>query len=142
MIKPIMRKKPSSPVKKRPSLLYLTIIITWPIFVKRRLRKLLPRIFQTWDHVDLIPKIHISSPKGEKEFRSHADFVDLDFIMPFIKMVKELGQDVDFMIEAKAKDQATLKLVEDMSKIRGFKRVQRGCHRDQIITCIFSTGNG
>jgi len=88
------------------------------------LEKLLPRIFQTWDHVNLLPKIHISSPKGEKEFRSHADFVDLDFIMPFIKVVKELGQDVDFMIEAKAKDQATLKLVEDMSKIRGFKRVR------------------
>ncbi len=43
--------------------------------------------------------------------------------MPFLKMVKEFGQDVDFMIEAKAKDQATLKLVEDMSKVRGFKRV-------------------
>ncbi|MEH7251152.1 UV DNA damage repair endonuclease UvsE [Neobacillus niacini] len=88
------------------------------------LEKLLPRIVQTWDHVDLLPKVHISSPKGEKEFRSHADFVDLEFIMPFVKMVKELGQDVDFMIEAKAKDQATLKLVEDMSKVRGFKRVR------------------
>lgn len=87
------------------------------------LEELLPRIFQTWDHVDLVPKIHISSPKGEKEFRSHADFVDLEFIMPFLKMLKELGQDVDFMIEAKAKDQATLKLVEDISKVRGFKRI-------------------
>ena len=87
------------------------------------LEELLPRIFQTWDHVDLIPKIHISSPKGEKEFRSHADFVDLEFIMPFLKLVKEFGIDVDFMIEAKKKDQAALKLVEDISKLRGYKRV-------------------
>ncbi|MEH7111051.1 UV DNA damage repair endonuclease UvsE [Neobacillus niacini] len=87
------------------------------------LEELLPRIFQTWDQVDLVPKIHISSPKGDKEFRSHADFVDLEFIMPFLKMVKEFGQDVDFMIEAKAKDQAALKLVEDISKVRGYKRV-------------------
>ncbi|MEH7011189.1 UV DNA damage repair endonuclease UvsE [Neobacillus niacini] len=87
------------------------------------LEDLLPRIFQTWDDVDLIPKIHISSPKSEKEFRSHADFVDLEFILPFLKLVKELGQDVDFMIEAKKKDQAALKLVEDISKLRGYKRV-------------------
>ncbi|TDL72229.1 UV DNA damage repair endonuclease UvsE [Rhodococcus qingshengii] len=87
------------------------------------LEELLSRIFQTWDHVDHIPKIHISSPKGEKEFRSHADFVDLEFILPFLKMIKKLGQDVDFMIEAKKKDQAALKLVEDISKLRGYKRV-------------------
>lgn len=87
------------------------------------LEDLLPRIFQTWEHVDLNPKIHISSPKGEKEYRSHADFVDLEFLLPFLKMVKEFGQDVDFMIEAKAKDQAALKFVEDISKLRGYKRV-------------------
>ena len=70
--------------------------------------------------------MHISSPKNEKEFRSHADFVDLEFIMPFLKMLSEIGQDIDFMIEAKAKDQAALKLVEDLSRIRGFKRISGG----------------
>jgi UV DNA damage endonuclease len=90
------------------------------------LEELLPRIFQTWDHIPLNPKIHISSPKTEKEFRSHADFVDLEFILPFLKMIKEVGQDVDFMIEAKAKDQALLRLVEDMSKLRGYKRISGG----------------
>jgi UV DNA damage endonuclease len=90
---------------------------------KTPLEELLPRIFQTWAYLQHIPKIHISSPKTEKEFRSHADFVDLEFIMPFLLLLKELGQDVDFMIEAKAKDQAALKLVEDISKLRGYKRV-------------------
>jgi len=93
------------------------------------LEELLPRIFQTWEHrhgPHRIPKVHISSPKNEKEFRSHADFVDPEFIMPFLKMVREIGCDVDFMIEAKAKDQAALKLIEDLSKLRGYKRISGG----------------
>jgi len=87
------------------------------------LEELLPRIFQTWSHKELVPKIHISSPKNEKEFRSHANFVDSEFIHPFLTLLREMGQDVDFMIEAKAKDQAALKLVEDLSKLRGYKRI-------------------
>ncbi|MFD0826630.1 UV DNA damage repair endonuclease UvsE [Neobacillus sp. M.A.Huq-85] len=88
------------------------------------LEELLPRLFQTWERVGLPPKVHISSPKSEKEFRSHADYVDLEFILPFVKLLTGIGRDVDFMIEAKAKDQACLKLVEDMSRLRGFKRVR------------------
>lgn len=91
-----------------------------------RLEDLLPRLFQTWSARDMPPKVHISSPKSESEFRSHADFVDAEFIMPFVKLIKEYGKDVDFMIEAKAKDQACLRLVEDLSKIRGFKRISGG----------------
>ncbi|WP_042351090.1 UV DNA damage repair endonuclease UvsE [Bacillus massiliigorillae] len=87
------------------------------------LNELLPRIFQTWQHTGLNPKIHISSPKSEKEFRSHSDFVDLDFIQPFLSELKKCHVDVDFMIEAKSKDQALLRLVEDISKIRGTKRI-------------------
>jgi UV DNA damage endonuclease len=87
------------------------------------LEELLPQIFGTWANAEAVPKVHISSPKNEKEFRSHADFVDPEFIMPFVNLLRELGKDVDFMIEAKAKDQAALKLVEGLSKLRGFKRV-------------------
>jgi UV DNA damage endonuclease len=87
------------------------------------LDQLLPRILGTWPKGEVVPKVHISSPKNEKEFRSHADFVDPEFIMPFVNLLRKLGQDVDFMIEAKAKDQAALKLVEDLSKLRGFKRI-------------------
>lgn len=90
------------------------------------LEELLPRIFETWSHKPFVPKIHISSPKSEKEFRSHADFVDPEFVAPFLKLLKEVGRDVDFMIEAKSKDQAALKLIEDLGKWRGFKRVSGG----------------
>ena len=87
------------------------------------LEALLPRIIATWKHTGLRPKIHISSPKTEKEFRSHADFVDLEFILPFLQMIKKTQVDMDFMIEAKAKDQALLKLLEDISRVRGIKRL-------------------
>lgn len=90
------------------------------------LENLLARIFQTWSQRPYPPKIHISSPKSEKEYRSHADFVDPEFVAPFLNLLKEFGQDVDFMIEAKVKDQAALKLVDDLSKLRGYKRISGG----------------
>lgn len=83
----------------------------------------LPRIFSTWEKRNIHPKVHLSSPKSENEFRSHANFVSLDFVLPFLKMAKELNRDFDVMIEAKQKDLAMLKLVEEISSIRGVKRV-------------------
>ncbi|BCB05968.1 UV DNA damage repair endonuclease UvsE [Bacillus sp. KH172YL63] len=83
-------------------------------------------IFATWDRRDLVPKIHISSPKSDKAFRSHADLVDPGFVEPFFKTLKATGQDADFMIEAKHKDLAMLKLIDDLASIRGVKRVDGG----------------
>ncbi|KAB2332475.1 UV DNA damage repair endonuclease UvsE [Bacillus mesophilum] len=90
------------------------------------LEEFLPRTFATWGHTGQPPKIHISSPKNEKAFRSHADFVDVEFLKPLLSVLHNLNVDVDFMIEAKAKDQAVLKLIEDISKIRGVKRISGG----------------
>jgi UV DNA damage endonuclease len=90
------------------------------------LEEYLEEIFRTWEGRDLVPKIHISSPKSEKAFRSHSDYVDPDFVKPFFKTLKKFGKDVDFMIEAKHKDLAMLKLIEDLSSIRGVKRISGG----------------
>ncbi|SDK46797.1 UV DNA damage repair endonuclease UvsE [Sediminibacillus albus] len=84
---------------------------------------LLPRIFATWERTGKSPKFHLSSPKSEKIIRAHADYVEKDFAMDFIKALKAHGQSADIMIEAKAKDKAALKLVEELAKVRGFKRV-------------------
>ena len=81
------------------------------------------RIFDTWSNHPLVPKVHISSPKSNKEFRSHSGFVSLDFIMPFLKTARDLNQDFDIMVEAKQKDLAMHRLVEEISSIRGVKRV-------------------
>ncbi|MBB2479393.1 UV DNA damage repair endonuclease UvsE [Bacillus sp. APMAM] len=83
----------------------------------------LSRIFKTWEARNMVPKVHISSPKAENAFRSHADFVSLEFVLPFFKIAKERNQDFDVMIEAKQKDKAMLKLVEDIGAIRGVKRI-------------------
>jgi UV DNA damage endonuclease len=83
----------------------------------------LERIFNTWRSTNTVPKVHISSPKSEQAYRSHADFVSLEFILPFLKMAKDLNQDFDIMIEAKQKNLAMQKLVEEIAAIRGVKRV-------------------
>lgn len=82
-----------------------------------------PRIFKTWESRNMIPKVHLSSPKAENAYRSHADFVSLEFVLPFFKLAKEFNQDFDVMIEAKKKDLAMLKLVEELAAIRGVKRI-------------------
>ncbi|WP_062051666.1 UV DNA damage repair endonuclease UvsE [Bacillus sp. JCM 19034] len=87
---------------------------------------LLPRMFATWERTGKLPKFHLSSPKSEKLIRAHADYVDIDFAIPFIKALIEYGQSADIMIEAKAKDKAALRFVEQLSKLRGFKRVAGG----------------
>ncbi|WP_102348205.1 UV DNA damage repair endonuclease UvsE [Bacillus sp. Marseille-P3661] len=87
------------------------------------LESMLPAIFDTWGVMRLRPKVHLSSPKSDKDFRHHADHVDVDFILPFIEMTKKLKLDFDVMVEAKKKDQALLKLIEDLCSIRGIKRI-------------------
>ena len=83
----------------------------------------LARIFNTWTSVSAVPKVHLSSPKTTQAFRSHADYVSFDYILPFLKMAKELDRDFDIMIEAKQKNLAMLKLIEEVASIRGVKRI-------------------
>ncbi|MCX2827671.1 UV damage endonuclease UvsE [Bacillus pseudomycoides] len=87
------------------------------------LEVLLPAIFKTWDHTNTIPKVHISSPKSEKEFRSHANYIDATFIKPFLHVTRELNQDFDIMIESKQKDLALFQLLDELASIRGIKRI-------------------
>ncbi|MFD1849092.1 UV DNA damage repair endonuclease UvsE [Oceanobacillus bengalensis] len=83
----------------------------------------LPRIFNTWNVRNHIPKAHISSPKSDQAYRAHADFASFDFVLPFLKMAKERNQDFDIMIEAKQKNMAMHRLVEEVASIRGIKRI-------------------
>lgn len=83
----------------------------------------LERIFDTWSHTNLIPKVHISSPKSEQAYRSHSDYVSVDFVLPFFKIAKDLNRDFDIMIEAKQKNLAMHRLIEELASIRGVKRI-------------------
>ena len=86
------------------------------------LREIWPAIVETW--AGKTPKIHISSPKSEKDFRSHADYVDLEDFLPFLEAAREINVDLDVMIEAKQKDLAMFKLLEDLENTRKVKRIE------------------
>lgn len=60
--------------------------------------------------------MHISSPKNEKTFRHHADYVDADMFFAFLHEIKGSVPQIDCMIEAKMKDQALFTLMEDCKK--------------------------
>jgi UV DNA damage endonuclease len=72
------------------------------------------RIVNTWSNSHLPIKMHISSPKNEKQFRAHNDYVDVKMFMDFLNEIKGSVDQVDCMIEAKKKDEALFKLMEDL----------------------------
>jgi len=69
----------------------------------------LPKIFSTWKNIN--PKIHFSSPKNSREFRSHHEYIDVDKFVELLTILKKYNQDIDIMLEAKAKDEAMFRLV-------------------------------
>ncbi|WP_458413266.1 UV DNA damage repair endonuclease UvsE [Schinkia sp. CFF1] len=74
------------------------------------------RVVKTWKHSPLPIKMHISSPKNNKEFRHHSDYVDSDMFFTFLKEVKGSVTQIDCMIEAKRKDESLFKLMEDVAQ--------------------------
>ena len=70
------------------------------------------KIFDSWK--GMVPKLHFSTSKSSKDFRSHSDYIDSDDFIKFIEMIKEYDTDVDIMIEAKAKDDALFRLVREL----------------------------
>jgi UV DNA damage endonuclease len=82
-----------------------------------------PRILKTWEGQKeqgtdsaLPPKIHVSSPKTEKDVRSHADYIDSQPLLAFLRSIAPLTPSLDIMIEAKKKDDALLRLMRDISE--------------------------
>ncbi|RUS46582.1 UV DNA damage repair endonuclease UvsE [Cohnella sp. AR92] len=81
-----------------------------------------PRIVRTWSRFSpeqageksLPPKIHVSSPKSASDPRGHADYVELEPLLRFLLAVSDETPALDVMIEAKKKDDALLKLMEDL----------------------------
>jgi UV DNA damage endonuclease len=88
--------------------------------------ELWPRIYRTWESKEVPPKIHVSSPKSEKEPRSHADFVEAPVLLAFLREAASLGTaHMDVMIEAKMKDGALFKLMEDLREQEGVEVVDQ-----------------
>lgn len=70
------------------------------------------KIFNSWK--DNIPKIHFSSPRNSRDFRSHSEYIKVDDFIDFINEIKKYNRDVDVMIEAKGKDDALFRLVREL----------------------------
>ncbi|WP_026692977.1 UV DNA damage repair endonuclease UvsE [Peribacillus kribbensis] len=79
------------------------------------------RVIKTWEFSKLPIKMHISSPRSEKDFRAHADYVDLSMFLEFLETVKGSVPRIDCMIEAKRKDDALFKLVDELKNQPGIE---------------------
>lgn len=84
--------------------------------VDLELEELLNRAFDTWQAEVFVPKIHFSSPRDSKNFRNHADFINLEDFNNFLDIANKVDRDFDIMIEAKEKDNALLELRKNISK--------------------------
>jgi len=72
------------------------------------------RIVKTWNHSPLPIKMHISSPKDGKNFRHHADYINVEMFFDFLQKINGSVPQIDCMIEAKKKDVALFRLMEEI----------------------------
>lgn len=84
------------------------------------------RIVKTWDHSSLPVKMHISSPRDELHFRAHADYVDVNMFMGFLTAVKGSVPSIDCMIEAKQKDGALFRLMDELKSYPEIEQINGG----------------
>ncbi|MFC4777964.1 UV DNA damage repair endonuclease UvsE [Paenibacillus sp. GCM10023252] len=97
--------------------------------------ELWPRVLNTWQQDadklsgltgvtvaeiqrQLPPKIHASSPKSDKDPRGHAEFLELEPLLRFLRGVVGSTPRLDCMLEAKSKDEALMRL---MLELRGME---------------------
>jgi len=88
--------------------------------------EILPRIFDTWKEDSLVPKIHFSSPKNLKDFRSHADYINPEEFFEFLQIAKQDDRDFDVMLEAKKKDDALLELSKELDSKKLVEKLSNG----------------
>lgn len=72
------------------------------------------RVVDTWRYSSHPIKMHISSPKDNKQFRSHSDFIEPEMFLDFLRGIDGSVPEMDCMIEAKKKDQALFQLMHDL----------------------------
>lgn len=82
--------------------------------------------FSTWDGFDEPPKVHLSSPRSDENPRAHADFVRPGDGLALLEAAREIGRDFDVMIEAKQKDLALLRLLDELSTVERVQRIAGG----------------
>lgn len=69
----------------------------------------------------MVPKIHFSTPKNKREFRSHSDYINSNDFINFIEKIKKYNRAVDIMLEEKGKDDALFRLVRELKYKTDYK---------------------
>ena len=77
-----------------------------------RAAALIEQCFATWREVDGPPKVHLSSQESGGRVGAHADWVAVADMLAFLRAAP--CQPFDCMLEAKRKDQALLRLRDDL----------------------------
>lgn len=91
-----------------------------------KLEEYLEEILNTWKTT---PKIHLSSSKNQKEFRTHNDYIKVNDFIELEQILRKTNKDIDIMIEAKEKDNALFSLVREL-KYKGYEFI------DDTTICI------
>ncbi len=79
---------------------------------RRPVTKVVREIFATWTKADGRPKVHLSSQADGAPSGAHADFVNPQDLMDFLRIAP--ATPFDCMLEAKQKDRALLRLREEL----------------------------
>jgi UV DNA damage endonuclease len=87
------------------------------------------RIVGTWAGSTLPVKMHISSPRSEKDYRAHADHIDPQMFLDFLQKIDGSIPEIHCMIEAKRKDEALFKLMEDLKNTGKIKLINQASFR-------------
>ena len=88
---------------------------------KEKLQDYIPRIINTWKYTKLPPKIHFSSPKSKKDFRSHSVFIDYKNFIKMLNIFKNYTSSLDIMLECKGKDEALFLLSKKLKYTENIK---------------------
>ena len=92
-----------------------------------KLKDDLKEIFATWKNTGMPPKVHFSSPKSKKEFRSHSDYANLSTFLKFLKEIEPFTDEVDIMLECKAKEEALFRLMRQLRFLTNVKIINNTC---------------
>jgi UV DNA damage endonuclease len=87
------------------------------------------RIVGTWADSSLQVKMHISSPRSEKEFRAHGDHIDPQMFLDFLNKIHGSIPEIHCMIEAKRKDEALFRLMDALKETGEIEQIDHASFR-------------
>ena len=94
------------------SVLNIPIVLDYHHYLCNKSELNIKKIFGSWN--GKVPKLHYSSPKNSRDYRSHSEYIDSDEFICFVEKMKCYNRDIDVMIEAKGKDDAVFRLIREI----------------------------